>query len=215
MNEFEIKELKWSGNETARSMILEKHYVQRKPSISVMFGLYINKELKGVCSFGKPASNSLCIGVCGKDYSYKVYELNRLYIEPDQEPNTASWFVSKCLKALKPRKWIIVSYSDTGMNHNGYIYQATNFIYTGVTKKRTDKYTAGNTHSRHYKDENNHLRKVRTAKHRYIYFLDTKDKDNLKYPILEYPKGKNEKYKIGDRMLTEIIDKNSGESFKV
>ena len=43
--------------------------------------------------------------------------------------------VSKCLKLL-PRPMIIVSYSDTRQGHNGYIYQATNWIYTGLPKKQ-------------------------------------------------------------------------------
>ena len=29
----------------------------------------------------------------------------------------------------------MVSYADSGMNHCGYIYQATNWIYTGATKE--------------------------------------------------------------------------------
>src|SRR5699024_188686 len=89
----------------------------------------------GICTFGKPASNSLCIGVCGREKSHKVYELNRLYID-ENEKNLASFFVSRCLKYLKKYKMIIVSYSDTGMNHHGYVYQACNFIYTWVTKQR-------------------------------------------------------------------------------
>lgn len=210
------KEIKWSGCQEAQNMILTKHYAQRKPSISFLFGLFNdNNQLVGVCSFGKPASNSLCIGVCGRELSSKVYELNRLYIEPNQPKNTASWFVGKCLKSLKPLKLIIVSYSDTGMNHNGYIYQATNFLYTGKTNERTDKYTEGNKHSRHYNKENQHLRKFRTSKHRYVFFLNKQDKKFLRYDILPYPKGENKKYKIGERMKTKVINKETGDIFYI
>lgn len=169
----EVRLINWK-NEDAQDMILNKHYAQRRPSISYLFGLYAEDVLLGVCVFGKPASNSLCVGICGKEHSTRVYELNRLYIEPNQPKNTASWFISQCLKRLKKDKLIIVSYSDTGMNHHGYIYQATNFIYTGSTKERTDMYTEGNKHSRHYNEDNKHLRKVRTSKHRYVYFTDKK-----------------------------------------
>ena len=63
------------------------------------------------------------------------------------------------------------------MNHHGYIYQATNWIYTGITKARTDKYVEGGKHSRHYDNKNqNGLRKYRSAKHRYIYFATSKTK---------------------------------------
>lgn len=210
----EVVLINWK-NQEAQGMILNKHYAQRKPSISYLFGLYNDNVLVGVCSFGKPASNSLCVGVCGKEHSSRVYELNRLYIEPNQPKNTASWFISKCLKELKKDRLIIVSYSDTGMNHHGYIYQATNFLYTGSTKERTDKYTEGNKHSRHYNEDNKHLRKVRTSKHRYVYFTDKKDVEFLNYDILEYPKGDNKKYRIGDRMKTKVLNKKDNTEFYI
>jgi hypothetical protein len=100
------------------------------------------------------------------------------------------------------------------MYHNGYIYQACNFIYTGITKKRTDKYTKGNKHSRHYSnDEQGNLRKVRTAKHRYIFFCSRNKKlkkewrENLRYKIKPYPKGENKNYILGEYMKPEIINK--------
>jgi len=108
-----------------------------------------------------------------------------------------SQFVSYCLNELKKHKLIIVSYADTQMGHNGYIYQATNFLYTGATPSRTDKYVEGNKHSRHYKNENQKkLRKVRSSKHRYIFFCaDKRTKktyiSKLNYEIKKYPKGVN------------------------
>lgn len=85
-------------------------------------------ELKAVCSFGKPASASLCKGIMRGEYQGNVYELNRLCrVEDLVEP--LSQFVCACLRRLSGENWIIVSYADTGMNHSGYIYQACNFIY--------------------------------------------------------------------------------------
>ena len=207
------------GYETARDFLLPKHYSGRTPSISYSFGHYIGGELMAVCTFGKPASNSLCVGVCGEEYSSKVYELNRL-CRKDEYNEQISSFVAACLRRLSPKNLIIVSYADTGMNHNGYIYQATNFIYTGKTRERTDKYTEGNKHSRHYNEENQHLRKVRTSKHRYVFFcankkLKRKYKDSLKYGIQPYPKLKNENYKLGDIQKTKVINKETGEIFYV
>ena len=196
--------------------ILTKHYSQRLPSISYAFGLYENDELVGVCTIGKPASHSLCVGICGKEYASKVYELNRLVTVDGLPKNTLSWFVSRVLKALRQEDLVIVSYADTGMGHHGFIYQACNFLYTGMTKERTDKYTPNNKHSRHYTDEYNHLRKVRTAKHRYVYFTNPKNRalrEALRYEILPYPKGDNNYYKLGDRMKVKIINTKSGEVF--
>lgn len=195
----------------AIDFLLPKHYSGRKPSITYAFGWIINDQLVAVCTFGKPASPYLCSGVCGEEYKDKVYELNRL-CRIEQLKNPISQFVGGCLRELSSQDLIIVSYSDTAMNHHGYIYQACNFIYTGMNKKRTDKYTEGNKHARHYdNDKQNGLRKVRSSKHRYIFFA-TKNKklkkeyfDNLNYPILPYPKGDNKNYVLGEYLTPEIV----------
>lgn len=200
----------------AKDFLLDKHYSGRTPSITYAYGLYENNDIVAVCTFGKPASCHLCDGVCGREYSDKVFELNRL-CRIDEYKEQLSAFVGGCLRRLRPDNIIVVSYSDTGMSHHGYIYQATNFIYTGVTVERTDKYTEGNKHSRHYSDEKSHLRKVRTPKHRYIYFCTQSKKtrkvyrEALKYPVEEYPKGVNSNYKLGEYQKVKIINNESGE----
>ena len=211
MKGYEIREIEY--NDT-KDFILNKHYAQRMPSISFAYGLFKGDDMVGVLTIGKPASNSLCRGVCGLEYAHKVYELNRLITEDGLPKNTLSFFVGGVLKKLKNENLVIVSYADTGAGHNGYIYQATNFIYTGKTKRRTDKYTKGNKHSRHYTNENNHLRKVRTAKHRYIYFTNNRKEwlKVLNYPIQDYPKGDNENYVLGERLKTAVINKKTGET---
>lgn len=200
------------SSQEAIEFLLPKHYSGRKPQISKAFGSYDGGGLKAVCTFGKPASPNLCSGICGAEYKSNVYELNRLcrvddYVEP------LSKFVAWCLRKLKSLDWIIVSYSDTAMNHHGYIYQSCNFLYTGATKKRTDMYTLNGKHSRHYNSsEQTGLRKVRSPKHRYIYFC-TNDKKlkkkwlkALKYPIMNYPKGNNSNYILGDFLKDEIVE---------
>lgn len=79
----------------------------------------------------------------------------------------------------------------------GYVYQATNWLYTGMTKSRTDKFSEG--HARHYaKDETR--RQYRTAKHRYVYLVGDRREVRamrraLRYPVLgAYPKGETEHY---------------------
>lgn len=191
------------SSKTALDFLMPKHYAGRKPQISEAFGWYVDDVLVAVITYGKPASPSLCEGVCGKENSKYVYELNRL-CRIDNLDLQLSEFVAKTLNILKDNNWIIVSYSDTGMHHNGYIYQACNFLYTGKTKQRTDKWTPNGKHSRHYNNnEQGEYRKVRTAKNRYIYFCchsKTQKKKwlkELKYPICEYPKEKNINYVLG------------------
>lgn len=210
MEKYEIKRI---GHNATKDFILNKHYAQRMPSITYAYGLFKDEKKVGVLTIGKPASHSLCIGVCGKDFSSKVYELNRLITLEGLESNALSYFVGNVLKDLKKEDLIIVSYADSGVGHTGYIYQATNFIYTGKTKERTDKYTPGNKHSRHYTNEFNHLRKVRTSKHRYVYFTNNKKKymKHLNYPTLPYPKEPNQNYVLGERFKQIVINTKTGE----
>jgi len=199
----------------ACNFLLPKHYSGRKPNISTAFGLVYEDQLVAVLTVGKPASNSLCVGVCGHKHSASVFELNRL-CRLDEWKEPMSSFVSCCLRKLKSKDYIIVSYADRSMNHSGYIYQASNFIYTGSTKERTDKYTEGNKHSRHYDNSNQcGLRKVRSSKHRYIYFCTSNKKllsewkDSLNYSIQPYPKEVNKKYTLGEFQKPIIIEKKS------
>lgn len=192
-----------------------RHYAGRKPTISKAFGWEINYKLVAVCTFGKPASPSLCDGICGKGYSESVYELNRL-CRVDELKEPLSEFVSACLRRLRAENWIIVSFSDTGMHHNGYIYQACNFMFTGQTKERTDKYTPEGKHSRHYSnDEQGEYRTFRTAKNRYVFFATHSKRmkrewlQALNYPILPYPKEQNQNYVLGEYQKTTLI-KNDG-----
>lgn len=116
--------------------------------------------------------------------------------------------------------WIIVSYSDTAMNHHGYIYQACNFLYTGMTTERTDIFTEEGKHSRHYTEEDRHgeYRQVRSAKYRYVYFCSylKKEKDEwrkaLRYPVLPYPKGdNNEDYVLGEYLKPKLVPNSETE----
>lgn len=196
---------------TAIEFLMPRHYSGRKPNISKAFGWFFGSRLMAVCTFGKPASPFLCKGIMGEEFKNSVFELNRLCREEDlKEP--LSKFVGECLRILSDENWIVVSYADSGMNHAGYIYQSCNFLYTGMTKERTDKFTSGNKHSRHYSnEEQDGRRKVRTAKHRYVYFC-TKNrklkrfwKENLKYGIEDYPKTENKNYILGTYMEPKII----------
>ena len=196
----------------AVDFLLPRHYSGRKPTVSYAFGYYEDDVLKAVCTFGKPASHSLCVGVCGEEWSSHVFELNRLCVDGDIKIQLSE-FVSWCLKQLKEFNLIIVSYADMQMLHNGYIYQATNFMYTGATKARTDKYVEGGKHSRHYDNsKQNGLRKYRSPKHRYVYFTCSRKHkkiftESLNYPVLPYPKDENKNYTLGEFIEPIILKK--------
>lgn len=205
----------------AWAFLKPRHYAGRKPQISRAFGWEIDGELVAVCTFGKPASPSLCDGICGKENSANVYELNRL-CRVEELDYPLSQFVGACLRALKQCDWIIVSYSDKGMNHNGYIYQACNFIYTGATKERTDKWTPNGKHSRHYKNaEQGEFRLLRTSKNRYVFFATNSKAQKkkwqaaLRYPICQYPKEQNKNYILGEYQQQILVPTSNKEKENV
>jgi hypothetical protein len=186
--------------------LLKKHYAHRMPNIMFAFGLYA-PELVGVVTYGMPASHSLCVGVCGPEHQSIVLELNRLCLN-DNIPNGASKLVSESLKML-PKPSIVVSYADTAMGHIGYIYQATNFLFSGTTKERTDIAPEKGKHSRHHKG-NHENRVFRSAKHRYIFIVgDKKQKkllvSSLRYEVLPYPKGDTRRYNSGSKVSTQQL----------
>jgi len=211
MKDYTVQPIK---REDAIPWITLKHYAKRIPSISYSFGLIRGDLVCGVCTFGMPASNHLCKGICGKEHATKVLELNRVCLDRNHK-NEASYLIGGALRLINTPPdiaKIIVSFADTGMGHIGTIYQATNWIYTGVTdygrKPRFDKPRKGsNKHGRHDKTGNKIIR--RTRKHRYIYFLGSKmqKKEMLKalnYPILPYPKGESKRYDMSAEFPKQV-----------
>jgi len=202
---------------TVKDWFLNKHYAKRLPMTSYCFALYFNKEIVGVCSFGQTPSIQLNYSLSND--KNKVIELNRLITNDNLPKNCTSFFVSQCLKKL-PKPLIIVSFADISKNHNGYIYQATNWIYTGLNAERYEwkSKKEPNLHYRNIaeryigidKTKVDDLYKVKLSrKHRYVYFLgNRKDKKNMllnmKYKKEEYPKGENKKYDASYKPNTQI-----------
>lgn len=149
----------------AASVVVERHYLHRKPPISFSFGLFdATGNVVGVVTFGIPASRHMVIGAC-KDDPGSVLELNRLWVEDGHPKNTASWFVSRALAGMPPR--IVLSYADTAVGHIGYVYRALNFHYAGWTdmERKTPRfdYIVPGRHSRDAfrKGEVRYTKKVR------------------------------------------------------
>ncbi len=216
MDSYKVLPIKY--NDT-KPFILNIHYAKRLPSITYSFGLFFKNELVGIVTYGSPPSQSLCRGIAGDECRKIVLELNRLVLKNNIK-NEASFLVANSFKLLK-KPTIIVSYADTSQNHTGYIYQATNFIYTGLSDKRTEwRQINTNKHSKticeqySLNERKNNPDKFhvvdRPRKHRYIYILaNKKDKKNilkkLKYPISKYPKFQNKNYKTNTNIQTQGI----------
>jgi len=204
---FEYKQI---TNSEAIKFILPRHYSGRKPNAQHSFGVFKNGELKACVTFGVPASNHLCRGICGEQHKKQVLELNRL-CRTDDFSEPLSKLIGFALRELgKIGNFVIIAYSDTAMHHIGYIYQATNFLYLGKTKSRTDKCYGNGRHARHATSANEVYRVIRSSKHRYVTFIGRRKfkkeaLKNLKYKISPYPKGESRKYKLGTFLKDEIV----------
>ena len=206
-NEYEVKKI---TNEKSKPWLVEIHYAKIIPCILYAYGLFNDGKMLGVVTYGTPSGAQVSKSICNGKFYGSILELNRLCLL-NNEKNEASILVSKSLKML-PKPKVIISYSDTSMNHVGYVYQATNWIYTGLTDKRkTEWHMKGSnkksktlceqyTLEQRLNDDRFYV-KERPRKHRYIYFVGSKKdkkimRDNLKYNIYPYPKEKNEYYKV-------------------
>lgn len=125
--------------QAATALVVEHHYLHRRPPISHAFGLYAHGAVVGVVTFGTPASRQLQISAC-RSAPALVLELNRLWVHDDMPRNSESWFVSRALRLLPAA--IVVSYADTAQGHVGYIYRALSFRYAGWTdmERKTPRY---------------------------------------------------------------------------
>lgn len=199
----------------AMKVIIDHHYLHRPAPCSFAFGLFelngdysgffVMDRLVGVITYGTPSSAPLRSGLCGVEEKNNVIELTRLWIEDGTPKNAESYLIGNTLRMLN--KEIIVSFAEIEAGHVGTVYQATNFIYTGLSAKRTnwtikgvelhgqtiaDKYT-----SKELKDlcGDRFYLKDRPRKHRYVFFNCHKKRRKqlllkLRYGIEPYPKQK-------------------------
>jgi len=119
-------------------------------------------------TYGTPPSATLKTGICGESRKDDVLELNRLCLL-DNKKNQASFLVSNSIKQLPDRK-IIVSFADIEQGHKGTVYQAANFIYCGLSAKRTDWKVKGKEHL-HGQTIADEFRGVKNRALKLLYFL--------------------------------------------
>jgi hypothetical protein len=191
----------------AMEIVVTNHYLHRTCPCKFAFGLINNETngIDGVVIYGVPPSSTLLRGICGDEEKQNVYELNRLWVTDHAPKNSESYLIANTIKLLD--REIVVSFADTSQGHIGYVYQATNFIYTGLSSKFKDPKVKGLEHQHHatyakgltmsqlrekFGEENVYWAE-RPRKHRYIFFNCGRKRkkelmDKLQYKILPYPK---------------------------
>jgi len=204
LSEYEVKRIDYG---LAMKIVKERHYLHRTCPCSMAFGLCDkNNDVGGVVTYGVPCSSTLLKGICGPEEAHNVYELNRLWIHQDMPRNAASYLVAHSLKMLD--KEIVVSFADSSVGHVGYVYQATNFLYCGLSARFLDPKVKG-MEGKHHATFAHGMTMAqvietygedavewveRPRKHRYVYFNAPKKRRKalrrkLLYEVLPYPKG--------------------------
>ncbi len=200
LSEYKIKQISYRE---AMDIVVKNHYLHRKCPCSIAFGLFLNDEIKGVICYGTPSSSTLRSGIAGKDNSFNVIELTRLWVCDSVPKNGESFLIGNTLKMCG--KEIVVSYAEIKQGHRGVVYQATNWLYTGLSAKRTNWTIQGiDKHCQTIADKHSakEIREIygdrfslvdRPRKHRYVFLNANKYRKKellkqIKYPIMSYPK---------------------------
>ena len=188
----------------ARRLLEREHYLHSLPGgTRLAFGVFLGNKLLGALTLGVGPLNaySLVEGATPDD----CLTLTRLWLSDELPQNSESRFLGVVLRGLKrhSRLKFLVSYADPTQGHLGTIYQATGWLYTGLSEAMP-KYDLGDgkayhsrslshaygTHSiEHFSQHGVTVKLVpQQAKHRYVYFLDPTWRERLLVSVLPYPK---------------------------
>lgn len=204
-HKYEIIEISKKG---ANDFLQKHHYLAQQGAGflgRIIYGLYNEKGfLVGVCVFGNVSAIETLIGAFeGFDRGSSqdgFWELTRLAMDDTKkEKNLTSWFVAKCLRRIKNSYncRAIISYADSDY-HLGYIYQATNFKYYGMTDAKKDFYIrVQGEWKKQTRGKTNGLDGIwlkRSRKHRYMIVYDKSL--SVKWEEYKYPKGQNKEYQL-------------------
>jgi len=193
------------------------HYAKAVPIAQVSYSVFNDlDEFCGVVVYGPGATPNLSSPY--NKWHGQVLELVRMALNGKQ--HTTSMVLGASLKALKkdaPLVDLVVSYADSDQSHLGVIYQATNWIYTGLFNAGTRgafMINGKKTHNKtvHSKGVIQSLSEVRKhldpnatefftkGKHKYLMPLNKKMRKKILPLSQPYPKKKSN------------IDKNDNEN---
>lgn len=199
--------------EVCDHFVANKHYSRRPSIFWAGFGLYEGGLITGVAIYGQPSPPIQKHAFA--DRNFRLFELCRVVVQ-SRTKNASSFLVGNSLKMLTPQPCAVVSYADMEQNHCGIVYQATNWLYTGVTKSHDKAYIVdgkrlhpmtlrdrGITDPTRWAKENNIETVPPKEKHRYFYLCGNKHEkktmlSKLNYAAVEsYPKCDQVRYDDG------------------
>ena len=188
----------------AGDLLAPEHYLHSFPGgTQLAFGVFEGPRLQGALTLGAGPANAYALVEGARPGHCLV--LTRLWHSDELPSNSESRVLGIVLRALRrnTEAKFLISYADPTQGHVGSIYQATNWLYTGLSQA-TPLYDIGDgrlyhsrtlsqilgTHSLKYlRGHGVQARLVpQEPKHRYVYFLDPSWKQRFKVPVLPYPK---------------------------
>lgn len=201
-------EMQVLGKKVAKDFIVKNHYTGSCPKVSLAFGFYYLDQLVAVIVYGQPSGKHLASCIWDGGSEKECFELLRLFSYDFCPRNTESICISKSFKFLRqnyPEIKVLVAYADANYGHVGYVYQATNWIYTGIGSNERSLFIDGaRVHRRDLYDRFGtsslkYLKSLygerftyteRLPKYRYVYVLKNRKNTlkKLKLPSLTYPK---------------------------
>ena len=196
MKNYEIKNV---TKATCKEFLDKHHYLSKQGygfRSGFNYGLYDEDKLIGVTVFHTVSAGETVKGCFGLDKSDQkgIWELGRFAIDPEHnKKNLSSWFLSRCIKRLRSETEVraIISYADTEF-HVGYLYQAVNFRYYGLTSPKKDFWVkkADGTFVKQSRGKTLGVDgewRNRSRKHRYLLIFDKKLK--TRWVEEAFPKG--------------------------
>jgi hypothetical protein len=189
----------------AKSLIVRHHYLHSFPGGTMLtFGVFVGKSLLGAIALGAGPFQGHCLVRDAKPEN--CITLTRLWVADELPTNTESYILGSLLRNLRLYTHLkfVIAYSDPSVGHFGTIYQATNWLYTGLSSamplydcgdgrgrySRSIAQILGSHSIKHFAIAGIPMILVQqNAKYRYIYFLDPKWRSQLEVPVLPYPKG--------------------------
>jgi len=125
--------LEIASHKAIKYACLNFHYAKSLPVNTFGYSVFNNNnEWCGVVLYGTGANNNLAT-----QYNLNqgnVLELVRMALNGKQESTSKVLAISlKLIKNAMPLCKLIISYADKDQNHNGIIYQATNWYYVGTS----------------------------------------------------------------------------------
>lgn len=185
---FEIKPV---NQQTALFAVKNWHYSRVMPSIKlVRLGVFEDAKFVGVVIFSNGASPHLGTSL-GLDQT-EICELTRVALDKHDAP--VSQILAACLKILKrsnPGLRCVASFADPKEGHKGSIYQANNWVFTGLSTSVTEYFIQGRwRHTRnsfYHKDKATAPTRKSPGKFRYLFPLDKDMRRKVLRLALPYP----------------------------